>query len=39
MMIKELFIKTFGYFAYKIESLSTAYKIQKNKKLLGEGGG
>ena len=38
MMIKELFIKTIGYFAYKIESLSTAYKIEKNKKLLGEGG-
>ena len=36
-MIKELFIKTIGYIAYKIESLSTAYKIQKNKKLLGGG--
>lgn len=36
-MIKELFIKTAGYIAYKIESLSTAYKIQRNKKLLGGG--
>ena len=36
-MIKELFIKTIGFFAYKLESCSTAYKIQKNKKLLGGG--
>lgn len=36
-MIKELFIKTVGYIAYKIESLSTAYKIQKTKKQLGGG--
>lgn len=36
-MIKELFIKTIGYFAYKIVSLSTAYKIQKTKELLGGG--
>ncbi len=36
-MVKELFIKTIGYFAYKIESLARAYKTQKTRQQLGGG--